>query len=85
MALVEQAEADRGPDGTPPAATPAATAGDGGSILGQQRSSRSLMASEWEASRGAGLGGRMGDAAALVRRARALGVPPLPPNLGAVR
>lgn len=82
MALVEQADGvdGGGPDG-------AAAAGRHGGADGP-----SATAWEREASKGGigggmigGIGGRPDDAAALVRRAKALGVPPLPPDLGAVR
>lgn len=85
MALVEQAEADGGgPDGYSYPSTPASSL----STAGQQGSSGSPTNSGgWEASRiGVGTGsGRGDDASALLGRAKALGVPPLPPDLGAVR
>lgn len=98
MAIVEQTEAD-GPDqpsfayanyygyggGYTPTVIAAAAAGGVPGAGGINGSSRGV----WEAAArggGAGLGGAgWADAAALVRRAKALGIPPLPPNLGAVR
>ncbi len=78
MSLVEQAD---GADGGGP---------DGDAAVGRRGGAEgsSATAREREASKGGmggGMGGRPDDAAALVRRAKALGVPPLPPDLGAVR
>lgn len=77
MALVEQAEADGGADGYTPTAT----------SLSAEAAAESMQhgaSAAWEATRG-GVGGRADDAVTLLRRAEALGVPPLPPDLGAVR
>lgn len=85
MALVEQPDVADGADSgsgsgsyaSPRAGAPGRQGPDGSSTPA------------WEASKGAGVGGigggRPDDAALLVRRAKALGVPPLPPDLGAVR
>eukprot|EP00903_Cladosiphon_okamuranus_P008555 g8210.t1 len=85
MALVEQPDvADGGDGGGGSYASPRA-----GAAGRQGRGGDGSPALAWEASKGAGVagigGGRSDDAAALVRRAKALGVPPLPPDLGAVR
>lgn len=92
MAVIEQAEVDGGSDGyalgvgaiaASSGAAAAAAASAGVSGLGDGSST----SGGWEASRGGGMGGGRVDAnaAALVKRAKALGVPPLPPDLGAVR
>ena len=78
MALVEQAD---GADGGGP---------DGAGGAAGRHGADGSSTPAWEASKGGmggvgGMGGRPDDAAALVRRAKALGVPPLPPDLGAVR
>lgn len=82
MALVEQPDVADGGDGGNSYASPRAGATG-------RRGSDGSSPPAWEASKGAGVGGigggRPDDAAALVRRAKALGVPPLPPDLGAVR
>lgn len=82
MALVEQPDVADGSDSASSYASPRAGA------TGRQGADGSSTPA-WEASKGAGGGGigggRPDDAAALVRRAKALGVPPLPPDLGAVR
>ena len=82
MALVEQPDVADGADGGGSYASPRAGA------AGRQGADGSSPPA-WEASKGGGVGGigggRPDDAAALVRRAKALGVPPLPPDLGAVR
>lgn len=87
MALVEQADVDAG--GPDSASSYASTAAAGGvSASGRREAEGSSSGVSWEASKGGGvggIGGRSDDAAALVRRAKALGVPPLPPDLGAVR
>ena len=85
MALVEQqADADGGPDGYISTATAPAN-----SAAGQQRAGEQTPPG-WETPvAGGGIGkvggGRAEDANTLLRRAKALGVPPLPPQLGAVR
>lgn len=82
MALVEQPDMADGGDSSGSYASPR------GGAPGRQ-GPRGFSAPAWEASKGSGGGGigggRTDDAVALVRRAMALGVPPLPPDLGAVR
>lgn len=80
MALVEQPDGD-GAGGPDNASNSYSYASITPPPQQQQRKGGSA-ASAWDASRG----GRRDDAAvALVRKAKALGVPPLPPDLGAVR
>ncbi|CAN0153190.1 unnamed protein product, partial [Ectocarpus sp. 13 AM-2016] len=94
MALVEQADVDGAAgssgryDNSSSSYAPSATlASAAAAAVASSRQGRGgkPSAPAWEVSRVGGVGGRPDDAAALVRRAKALGVPPLPPDLGAVR
>lgn len=87
MALVEQPDVADGGDGGGSSSSYASPRAGATGRRGQGVDGSSPPA--WEVSKGAGVGGigggRPDDAAALMRRAKALGVPPLPPDLGAVR
>ncbi|CAM9512569.1 unnamed protein product [Ectocarpus sp. 12 AP-2014] len=94
MALVEQADVDgaAGRSGrydnssnSYAASVTLASAAAAAVASSRQGGGGKPSAPAWEVSRVGGVGGRPDDAAALVRRAKALGVPPLPPDLGAVR
>ncbi|CAM9232680.1 unnamed protein product [Pylaiella littoralis] len=89
MARVEQADVDGGgPDSNSSSYAYPSTSAAGGVGAPRRREGEGTSAAAWEISKGAGVGavgGRSDDAAAQVRRAKALGVPPLPPDLGAVR
>lgn len=77
MALVEQADADGWADGY----TPSGPYSSPVFVSGQQGRG-GAVSPVWEKSVDRG---RVDEAAAILRRAKALGVPPLPPDLGAVR